>query len=152
MVKFLKKAWESLAIALSRPINKVAAATLSAYTFLWGVWLASPFWNVFDSAHVFSWLDSVMPETVWGVLAMSVGAIMSYGLARSSENSLTIGAFVGFLHWLIIGFGYFLGDWRSTGGITSLAMAIYCAAIYLNLRFQHFHNNDLAFEKNSDNI
>jgi hypothetical protein len=152
MIKFLKRAWEGLAFALSRPINKVAAATLSVYTFLWGLWLTSPFWEVFSSANVYSWLNSVMPEAAWGIVAMAVGAVMSYGLARGSENSLTIGAFVGFIHWLIISMGYFAGDWRNTGGLTSLAMAIYCGAIYLNLRFQHFHENDLAFEKNSDNI
>ncbi|AXH68741.1 hypothetical protein SEA_COMRADE_26 [Streptomyces phage Comrade] len=152
MVNFLRRAWDTLALALSRPVNKVAAATLSVYTFLWGLWLASPFWEVFNAAHVYSWLESVMPETVWGILAMAVGAAMTYGLVRGSENSLTIGAFVGFLHWLIIGLGYFAGDWRNTGGIASLAMAIFCAAIYLNMRFLHFAHNDLAFEKDSDII
>ena len=152
MVNFLRRAWDSLACALSRPINKVAATTLAVYTFLWGLWLASPFWEVFRAARVYSWLDSVMPESAWGILAMAVGAVMLYGLARSSENSLTIGAFVGFIHWLIISIGYFAGDWENTGGLTSLAIAIYCGAIYLNIRFQHFHQNDLAFEKDSDII
>ncbi|QIQ62911.1 hypothetical protein SEA_MOAB_26 [Streptomyces phage Moab] len=152
MVNFLRRAWSNLALALSKPVNKVAAATLSVYTFLWGLWLASPFWEVFSGAHVYSWLDSVAPETFWGILAMAVGTAMTYGLVRTSENSLTIGAFVGFLHWLIIGLGYFAGDWHNTGGITALVMAIFCAAIYLNMRFLHFNHNDLAFEKDSDII
>ncbi|AXG66146.1 hypothetical protein SEA_ANNADREAMY_25 [Streptomyces phage Annadreamy] len=138
-MNFLRRAWESLAFALSRPINKVAAVTLSVYTFLWGCWLANPFWNVFEGSQVYSWLDSVGNEYFWGGLAISVGLIMTYGVVRSSENSLTIGAFVGFIHWLLISMGYFAGDWHNTGGITSLAMAIYCGAIYLNLRFVHFN-------------
>ncbi|QWT29917.1 membrane protein [Streptomyces phage TunaTartare] len=138
MVNILKRAWKELATALSKPINKVAAVVLSVYTFLWGFWIANPFWDVFKHAELYSWLSDVAPETFWGILAMAVGAIMTYGVVRGSENSLTIGAFVGFIHWLIIAMGYFAGDWKNTGGITSSAMALYCAAIYLNIRYLHF--------------
>lgn len=138
MVNILKRAWKELATALSKPINKVAAVVLSVYTFLWGFWIANPFWDVFKHAELYSWLSDVAPETFWGILAMAVGAIMTYGVIRGSENSLTIGAFVGFIHWLIIAMGYFAGDWKNTGGITSSAMALYCAAIYLNIRYLHF--------------
>lgn len=138
MIKILRRAWEELATALAKPINKVAAVVLSVYTFLWGLWVANPFWNVFGQSNMYSWLDSVAPEAFWGVMAMVVGAVMTYGVVRSSYKSLTIGAFVGFIHWLIIAMGYFAGDWRNTGGITSSAMALYCAAIYLNIRYLHF--------------
>lgn len=74
---------------------------------------------------------------------------MTYGVVKASPKSLTIGAFVGFLHWLLIAIGYFAGNWMNTGGITSMAMAIYCAAIYLNLRVVNYN---LAFEKDSDII
>lgn len=138
MINILRRAWESLATALARPINKVAAVVLSIYTFLWGVWIANPFWDVFGNAHVYDWLSGVAPEEYWGSMAMAVGAIMTYGVIRGSRNSLTIGAFVGFIYWLIIAMGYFAGDWKNTGGITSSAMALYCAAIYLNIRYLHF--------------
>jgi len=135
MIRILRRAWESLATALARPINKVAAVVLSIYTFLWGFWIANPFWDVFGHAQVYDWLADIAPESYWGAMAMAVGAIMTYGVIRGSVKSLTIGAFVGFIHWLIIAMGYFAGDWRNTGGITSSAMALYCAAIYLNVRF-----------------
>jgi len=149
MFNILRRIWENLAFAITRPINKVAAFTLSVYTFLWGVWLAVPFWGVFENATAYRWLSSVAPEYAWGSLAIVVGIVMTYGIIKSSYNSLTIGAFSGFIHWLIISMGYFFGDWRSTGGITAGAMAIYCAAIYLNLRVNH---NNLAFEKEPDTI
>jgi hypothetical protein len=138
MMNILRRAWNSLALALSRPINRVAAVTLSVYTFLWGCWLASPFWSVFAGTKMFDWLSSVGNEYFWGGLAISVGAVMTYGVARGSRNSLTAGAFVGFIYWLLISIGYFAGDWKNTGGLTAAAMAIFCAAIYLNLRFIHF--------------
>ena len=149
MFKVLRRAWEGLATALLRPINKVAAITLSVYTFLWGVWLALPFWDVFNQSTIYSWLDSIAPEAVWGWAAIVVGIIMTYGVIRTSYNSLTIGAFVGFIHWLIIAIGYYAGNWQNTGGLTATAMAIYCAAIYLSMRVNHTH---LAFEKDSDII
>lgn len=138
MVRILRRAWQELALALSKPINKVAALVLSVYTFLWGFWIANPFWNVFENSKVYAWLGDIAPESFWGGMAMAVGAIMTYGVIRASQNSLTIGAFVGFIHWLIISMGYFAGDWRSTGGLTSATMALFCAAIYLNIRFLHF--------------
>lgn len=138
MIEILRRAWEGLASALARPINKVAAVVLSVYTFLWGLWVANPFWNVFEYSRVYSWLDGIAPEEFWGGMAMVVGAVMTYGVVRSSYKSLTIGAFVGFINWLIIAMGYFAGDWKNTGGITSSAMALYCAAIYLNIRYLHF--------------
>jgi hypothetical protein len=150
MYAFLRRAWRGLVEALYRPINRVAAGTLSVYTMLWGLWLFNPFWEVFSQGAVYSWLASVANEAVWGTMAFVVGVVMTYGVMRASNKSLTIGAFVGFLHWLLIALGYFAGDWKNTGGITSTAMAVYCAAIYLNLRVVN-HNN-LAFEKDSDII
>lgn len=138
MVSILRRAWQELATALSKPINKVAAVVLSTYTFLWGFWIANPFWNVFGHAKIYDWLNQVAPESYWGCMAMAVGAIMTYGVMRGSANSLTIGAFVGFIHWLIISMGYFMGDWQNTGGVTSASMAIFCAAIYLNIRFLRY--------------
>lgn len=114
---------------------------------LWGLWLSNPFWDVFHQGTLYRWLASVADETVWGLSALGVGIVMTYGVVKGSQKSLTIGAFVGFLYWLLIAIGYFAGNWRNTGGITSTAMAVYCAAIYLNLRVV---NHNLAFEKDSD--
>jgi len=147
MLSVLKRAWRGLVRELYRPINRVAAGTLSIYTILWGLWLSNPFWEVFPHVKIYSWLGNVASETAWGILAVGVGVIMTYGVIRASEKSLTIGAFVGFLHWLLISIGYFAGNWQNPGGITSMAMAVYCAAIYLNLRVV---NHNLAFEKDSD--
>ncbi len=149
MFSFLRRLWEGLAAALIRPINKVAAMTLSIYTLVWGVWLASPFWNVFTTAPIYAELRDIAPELAWGLLAIGVGLVMIYGVLRHSKKSLTSGAFAGFIHWLLIAFYYFVGDWRNTGGITSAAMALYCASIYLNLKVIE---DDLPFAEDGDKI
>jgi hypothetical protein len=149
MLNMLRRAWRELELLVSRPINRFTAAALSTYTMLWGVWLSNPFWQVFNQSPLYRWMADVASETVWGLGAVSVGVIMLYGVIRSSKKSLTIGAFVGFIHWLLIAVGYFAGSWQNTGGITSIFMATYCGVIYLNLRVV---NHNLAFEKDSDII
>ena len=74
-----------------------------------------------------------MPEYVWGLIALGVGILMIYGVLRNSYRSLTLGAFVGYFHWFIIAIFYFGGDWRNTGGITSLMISIYSGFIWLNI-------------------
>jgi hypothetical protein len=38
------------------------------------------------------------------------------------------------LHWLTIAILYFMGDWTSTGGITSLTFAFYAALVWVNIK------------------
>ena len=119
---------------LMHPINTSAVIIMGFYTFLWGVWLASPFWHVFDHAPLYMTLAGLAPEWAWGLWAIAVGLVMVYGVVRKSHRSLTTGAFVGMFHWLLISLLYFFADWHSTGGITALMVAAYCSFVYLNLR------------------
>jgi len=116
---------------------------------LWGLWIANPFWEVFSQARLYGWMSDVAGEEIWGMGAMVAGGVMFYGVIRASHKSLTIGAFVGFLHWLAIAVAYFAGNWKNTGGVTSFFLALYCAVIYLNMRVV---DCNLAFEKDSDII
>lgn len=119
---------------LSCPINTSAIIILALYTVIWGLWLISPFWATFDHAPLYSFLASIMSEFYWGGIAVACGGVMTAGVLKSSYESLIRGAFIGFVHWLVISIGYFIGDWHNTGGITALTIAIYCGFIYLNLK------------------
>jgi hypothetical protein len=116
-----------------KPINTAAIIILGAYTILWGLWVANPFWTVFDQAPIYNWMMQVMPEWIWGVVAILVGLLMVYGVLRHSYKSLVTGALVGYFHWLVIALMYFGGDWQNTGGVTSFIVAIYCGFIWLNI-------------------
>lgn len=139
----------SLREILSLPLNKATTLVLSTYTFLWGVWLVSPFWSVFDSAGLYSALNTVLPEVGWGFIAIGCGIAMSWGVIHKAGRWLTVGAYVGFLHWLTISGGYFVGDWQNTGGITALTIAILCALTYLNSRV---NRDNLPLEEKQDKI
>lgn len=132
------KALDRVAVRLreiiSVPMNTAALMIMSLYTFIWGLWLALPFWQVFSQAALYGALASIMPEIYWGLIAITCGIIMVWGVVNNSYKSLTRGAYAGFIHWLVISGGYFVGDWHNTGGITALAIALYCGVVYLNVR------------------
>lgn len=118
---------------LMQPINTSLIALLGAYTMLWGLWLASPFWTVFDAAPLYSKMEH-FPEWAWGAFAMYAGIEIIRGVILNRNGPLKRGAFIGYFHWFIVTLMYFFGDWRSTGGITSLVICMYCFIIFLNYR------------------
>jgi hypothetical protein len=138
---------EKLADVLLKPFNIAVVFILGAYTFVWGLWVANPFWAVFEQAKLYSalvqfapdWLLSIglTPEIFWGGVAIFCGIVIARGAIKRSYRALVIGASVAFYHWLTISTFYFLGDWQNTGGITALAFAVYASVIYLNLKVNH---------------
>jgi hypothetical protein len=120
--------------ALLKPINPAAIIFLGIFTVVWGLWVVSPFWTVFDNAQLFSALGLVAPEVFWGCLALLCGSITIWGAWKRSYRSLTSGSATAFFHWLMIAIFYFIGDWQNTGGIVSLCFAIYAAFVWLNIR------------------
>lgn len=122
-----------------QPINTAAISIMGVYTVLWGIWVASPFWDAFERAEAFSIMAHVAPEHVWGVVALIVGCIMIRGVMKRSYRALTIGALAGFFQWITVCGFFFFGDWQNTGGITYLMIAAYCGFIWLNLRVNKAH-------------
>lgn len=124
----------SLRELLSFPLNTAATTVLAVFTLLWGLWVASPFWDVFERAELYSALIGVLPEVAWGGIAILCGVAMLWGVLHDGSKWLARGSFVGFVHWLVITGGYFAGDWQNTGGVTTLTIALLCALTYLNNR------------------
>lgn len=109
---------------------------------LWGLWVASPFWDVFSQAELYEklyWVQDygILPEYFWGGIAVACGAVIWRGAVKRNYKSLIRGALVAFFHWLMIATFYFWGDWHNTGGITSLTFSAYALYIYLNLKVNH---------------
>lgn len=128
---------EHLAGALLKPINPAASVILGIYTILWGLWVVNPYWSVFARAPLYDVMAQLAPEWMWGCFALLCGGLMAYGATKRSYRALTNGAGAVWFHWCIIGICYFLADWQSTGGITSLCIACYAAFVYLNIRVNY---------------
>jgi len=116
-----------------QPINPAAILILGIFTTLWGLWVASPFWDVFTSAYAYEYF-MIFPEWVWGVTSILAGIGIINGVVRSSYHSLTTGALIGFAQWFIVCVFFFAGDWHNAGGLTYLMIAVYSAFVWLNLR------------------
>jgi hypothetical protein len=125
---------ERLAAVLLRRISPNVIAILGIYTVVWGLWVFSPFWTVFPNAPLYGVLNAVASEMVWGGIAVAFGLMVLRGAFKPSLFNLRAGAFAGFMHWLVIGIFYFLGDWTSTGGISSLTFAAFSGLIWLNTK------------------
>lgn len=125
---------ETIVQSLLRPINPSVIIILGLYTVIWGLWLANPFWTVFTQAALYSAMAHMLPEMAWGLIAIASGLLIIRGATKPSFKNLQLGAFTGFLHWLVIGILYLIGDWQNTGGITAIAFALYSALIWLNIK------------------
>lgn len=130
---------EKLAESLLKPINPSIIIILGVYTVVWGLWIANPFWTVFTQAPLYNALATISPtfigaEVFWGLIAVVSGLVTMRGAMKPSYENLKFGSFVGFLHWFVIALLYFVGDWQSTGGITSLCFAIYSGLVWVNVK------------------
>ena len=123
----------NLLLGFMRPINTNLIILLGMWTALWGVWVAMPMWDAFESAKMFTYMESLFPEWVWGTAAIISGLVMCFGVLFNSFRSLSFGAWVGFVFWTAVSIMYFIGDWQNTGGITVIAFAVYSAVIRINL-------------------
>ena len=126
--------WDRFAAQLLRPINPSVIIILGIFTIVWGLWVASPFWTVFTQAPLYAVMARLGDEVLWGFWAVINGTLVCRGAFKPSYDNLRIGAFAGFLQWFTITIMYFWGDWTSTGGITTLFLAIYAALIWLNVK------------------
>lgn len=125
---------EKLAKALLLPINPAAVIILGIYTMVWGLWVANPLWEVFSHADLYIKMAAFMPEWAWGIVALVVGLVTTYGAVKRNYSALVRGAAVAGLFWFAVSIFYFIGDYMSTGGITALVFAVYAAFIYCNIR------------------
>jgi hypothetical protein len=133
---------EKLAQTILKPINPSIIVILGAYTVLWGLWIANPFWTVFTQAPLYAVMAHsapIYPEVFWGTYAIISGLFTMRGAMKPSYRNLQWGSFFAFAHWLIIGMMYFMGDWMNTGGITAITFSIYSAIVWLNVKINKEH-------------
>lgn len=127
---------------LHRPTNPVIQVLLGSYTIVWGLWVGSPFWSVFSRAPIYSEMHRFAPEWAFGIMAVLAGGMVLRGAWRTSYQALSTGAIVGAMHWITISVLYFSGDWRNTGGVTSLFIGLMMTYLYLNVAINHYSRTE----------
>jgi hypothetical protein len=133
----MRQILDKFSLLLLQPLHKGSVFLLGLYTTTWGAWVATPFWSVFERSELFSAFGVIAPEVFWGLLAMVTGMLIMWGALKESPRSLLWGARLGWVHWLMIAVFYVIGDWHSTGGVTSLFIAGYSAYLFLNMRINY---------------
>jgi hypothetical protein len=121
-------------MALLKPINTAGIGILGTVTFIWGLWLASPFWTVFSGDPNYSAMAQLAPEWAWGLFGIAVGAVILAGVIKNSYRALTRGATVAYYFWLAITGMHLVSNWKSEMWIFTLMSALYAIFIALNLR------------------
>jgi hypothetical protein len=134
----VKQVRDGFVRVLLSPLQRSSIVALGIYTFFWGLWVAAPWWSVFDQAELFSTMGLIAPEVFWGGLAVACGASIIISAWKMFPRGVMDAAVITWAHWLMIAIFYFVGDWQNTGGITSLSIAIYAAFIYLNIKVNYY--------------
>lgn len=123
---------DALAKRLSLPNSSGTLTFVAVYTFIWGIWTL-----VFQSFHfakVYSWLLELGDERFYGTSAIIVGLAMAGTILKDRFPWTTYGAMLGFIFWGLVGVGYLLGDYHSTGAVTAIGLSAYSGYAYLNIR------------------
>lgn len=120
------------------PLNPAMIIVLGTYTAIWGLWVSNPWSNTFDYPPYHA-LETVAPRYVWTFFAMACAISIVYGALRGRYKSVITGAWIGFMHWFVVGFILLIGDWTDPAGITTLLIASYCAVIFINVKHNANH-------------
>lgn len=134
---------EKIQLSLLKPINPSIIIVLGIHTVLWGLWIFSPFWSVFTGSPIHAAMAALGSEYLWGALAVAAGTFIIRGAVIPIYQNIQMGAFIAFFHWFIISILYFIGDWTSTGGISALTFAAYSAIVWVNIKVNREHFNEL---------
>lgn len=110
--------WRRWATTTHGPAEAIAAS----FAFWWGWWVASPFWNAFDSTPTFRVMSAVAPG--WGGLAMVSGLLLlRFSLTGNSafkqSTLIFLVAFFAFVTFVLAAANY-----RST------ALPVYSHAVF----------------------
>lgn len=129
---------EKLADVLLKPVSEAVTAQLGVYTILWGLWVLNPLVDTFTTAPVYSQLLTFIGlEWVWALSAIFFGVITLMGLAQHAPRPVFLGAGACALYWFVISIFFFMGDLASTGGISTLFLAVLSTYIYLNCKLNY---------------
>ena len=88
----------------------------------WGLWLLIPFFDTFESGKVFMIMQKIAPESVWGIVIVSIAALHFYYLRYRKFYLVSKLLSAGI--WICIATAFALANINSPGSITFVSIAV----------------------------
>ena len=110
--------------------NRVLELGQSITLMLWGIWVGNIFFETFPAAKVFTLMNQIASEEVWGVSLFLVGAIQLAFLYTKYNKISCFLALLGMFAFIILTIFYAIGNWASTAAPMYFAMSIYSALAF----------------------
>ena len=96
----------------------------AVFLILWGAWVINPMWDTFGVSGSYALMAKLAPEWVWGAISLFVGITQMVTLFT---NKMKVRLFTSFFSILILStLAVFsgVGNYRSTGMIGAISIAI----------------------------
>jgi hypothetical protein len=127
---FAKMGGKNVVSKYKRRIFKIAETSLMLVALWWGVLLIIPARTF--SNPVYHAMESLMPESVWGIQCLFIGIVLLCGMVVRNKLLRNIGLLLSTGFWIFVSVSLWLGDHYTTG--TSYAIwAIMAAWLYIHL-------------------
>lgn len=99
--------------------------------FLWGMWIALPHWDTFNSTPTFRAMAQLpLPENAQGFLIMCVGLSVLFGIFFGHRRLRKVAIFWSTLIWIFISTMFIDANYQSTATITYPMLALSGAWAY----------------------
>ncbi|AKE16163.1 TPA: hypothetical protein QC128_005111 [Bacillus cereus] len=96
----------------------------------WAVLLLSPIATFKNS--VYSTMEQVMPEQLWGMQCLFISFFLLYGVATDNKIIRSIGLLISIGFWTFVSVSLWLSD-SATTGTSYFVWALMAAGLYLKL-------------------
>lgn len=96
------------------PISPFSILIAGFYSFMWGLWVALPFWDTFAKSPIYEVLSWTGSEVIWGGIQMVIGVILM-AAAFDSLRGMKYATFAGFVTWTWITISFAIADFHNAG-------------------------------------
>jgi len=124
----------------TQPVSKFSILLAGIYSFMWGTWVFSPFWDAFSISPIYSVMDGTGSELGWGLVQMVVGVYLILS-SLGQVKSIKWATFAGFMSWSLIAMSFAIS--------TPLGPGMWVAG-YIASTNAYFYLNTIMTDKISD--
>jgi len=116
------------------PISPFTILIAGFYSFMWGLWIATPAWDAFDKSPIYATLNMWSgEELVWGLSQMAIGLVLMFA-AFDSLRFMKYATFAGFCSWTLVTISFTLVDYEAPGVWLPGFLAALHAHLFLNVK------------------